>query len=128
MAMAQIRRATRPITVYSGSMPLEKKKDRLGPKLSERHAAGEVVLDIGKTVGKSQGQLGDGIGAGFGNMISGDGDRIKIPHIVLSEILLDVPHHAQCEIGGEDTGVLSLILLENISLHRASDLGQNIGP
>ena len=34
MATAQIRRATRPITVYSGSMPLEKKKDRLGANSS----------------------------------------------------------------------------------------------
>ena len=28
IARAQIRRATRPITAYSGSIPLEKKKDR----------------------------------------------------------------------------------------------------
>jgi hypothetical protein len=34
MATAQIRRATRPITVYSASMPLLKKKDRLGAKSS----------------------------------------------------------------------------------------------
>ena len=34
MATAQIRRATRPITVYSASMPLEKKKERLGAKSS----------------------------------------------------------------------------------------------
>ncbi len=34
MATAQIRRATRPITVYSGSMPLLKKNDRLGAKSS----------------------------------------------------------------------------------------------
>ncbi len=29
-----MRRATRPITVYSGSMPFEKKNDRLGAKSS----------------------------------------------------------------------------------------------
>ena len=34
MAMAHIRRATLPITVYSGSIPFEKKKERLGAKLS----------------------------------------------------------------------------------------------
>ena len=34
IATAQMRRATRPITVYSGSMPLEKKNDRLGAKSS----------------------------------------------------------------------------------------------
>jgi hypothetical protein len=34
IALAQIRRATRPITAYSGSIPLEKKKLRLGAKSS----------------------------------------------------------------------------------------------
>ena len=36
MAQAQMRRATRPITEYSGSMPLLKKKLRLGAKSSMR--------------------------------------------------------------------------------------------
>ena len=31
IALAQMRRATRPMTAYSGSMPLEKKKLRFGP-------------------------------------------------------------------------------------------------
>ena len=30
---AQMRRATRPMTVYSGSSPLEKKNDRFGANL-----------------------------------------------------------------------------------------------
>ena len=34
IATAQIRRATRPSTVYSASMPLEKKNDRFGAKSS----------------------------------------------------------------------------------------------
>jgi hypothetical protein len=34
IATAQIRRATRPMTEYSASMPLEKKKDRFGAKWS----------------------------------------------------------------------------------------------
>ena len=34
IATAQIRRATRPMTEYSGSMPLLKKKDRFGAKSS----------------------------------------------------------------------------------------------
>ena len=33
-ALAQMRRATRPMTEYSGSVPLEKKNDRLGAKSS----------------------------------------------------------------------------------------------
>src|ERR1700721_4838306 len=34
MATAQMRRATRPITEYSGSMPFEKKNDKFGAKSS----------------------------------------------------------------------------------------------
>ena len=34
MATAQMRRATRPITEYSASMPFEKKNERLGAKAS----------------------------------------------------------------------------------------------
>jgi hypothetical protein len=34
IATAQMRRATRPMTEYSASIPLEKKKDRLGAKSS----------------------------------------------------------------------------------------------
>ena len=34
MALAQMRRATRPMTEYSGSRPFEKKKERLGAKAS----------------------------------------------------------------------------------------------
>jgi hypothetical protein len=34
MATAQMRRATRPMTEYSASRPLEKKNDRLGAKSS----------------------------------------------------------------------------------------------
>lgn len=36
IATAQMRRATRPSTEYSGSMPLEKKNDRFGAKSSMR--------------------------------------------------------------------------------------------
>jgi hypothetical protein len=42
IAIAQIRRATRPMTVYSGSIPLEKKKDRFGAKSSIVHPSREV--------------------------------------------------------------------------------------
>ncbi len=34
IALAQMRLATRPITLYSGSIPLLKKKERLGAKSS----------------------------------------------------------------------------------------------
>ena len=34
IVLAQMRRATRPSTVYSGSIPLEKKKERFGAKSS----------------------------------------------------------------------------------------------
>ncbi len=51
MALAQMRRATLPNTVYSGSMPLEKKKERLGAKVIDRHTPGQVVFHKGEAVG-----------------------------------------------------------------------------
>ena len=46
---------------------------------------------------------------------------------MLDEVLLNITHHAHGEFGREDAGVLSLILLENIGLHRAADLAQCVG-
>jgi hypothetical protein len=40
--------------------------------------------------------------------------------LFVDEILLDVAHHAQGELGREDAGVLRLILLEDVGLHRAA--------
>jgi hypothetical protein len=39
---------------------------------------------------------------------------------VVDEVLLHVAHHAQREFGREDAGVLCLILLQDVGLHRAA--------
>ena len=52
-----MRRATRPITEYSGSMPLLKKKDRLRGEVVDVHAARQVGLDVGEAVGQREGEL-----------------------------------------------------------------------
>ena len=52
MATAQMRRATRPSTVYSGSMPLEKKNDRLGAKSSMCMPRARIGFDKGEAVGQ----------------------------------------------------------------------------
>jgi hypothetical protein len=39
--------------------------------------------------------------------------------LLVDEPLLDVGHHPQGELGGEDAGVLALVLLEDVGLHRA---------
>ena len=39
---------------------------------------------------------------------------------MLDEPLLDVGHHPEGELGGEDAGVLALVLLEDVGLHRAA--------
>jgi len=39
---------------------------------------------------------------------------------MLDEVLLDVPHHPQCELGREDAGVLRLILFQDVCLDRAT--------
>ena len=120
MALAQMRRATRPMTEYSGSMPLLKKKTRLGAKLVDVHAPRQVVLHEGEAVGQGEGQLADGVGPGLGDVVAADRDGVEVPHLVVDEVLLDVAHHAQGELGGEDAGVLGLVLLEDVGLHGAA--------
>ena len=122
IATAQMRRATRPSTVYSGSMPLEKKNDRLGAKSSIVHAAGEVGLDVGEPVGEGERELADGVRPGLGDVVAGDRHRVEVADLVVDEPLLDVGHHPQRELGGEDAGVLPLVLLEDVGLHRAADV------
>jgi hypothetical protein len=40
------------------------------------------------------------------------------------EVLGDVAHHLQAELGAEDAGVLALVFLEDVGLHRAAHIGQ----
>lgn len=47
-----------------------KEKGEVRGDVIDVHAPGQVVLDVGKTVGERQGQLGDGVGAGLGDMVA----------------------------------------------------------
>jgi hypothetical protein len=42
---------------------------------------------------------------------------------VVDEVLLDVAHHPQRELGAEDAGVLRLVFLEDVGLHGAAHGG-----
>ncbi len=59
-------------------------------------------------------------------MIPGNGDGIEVPHIVIVEILLNVAHHFQGEIDGENAGILSLVLFEYIGLNGSPDLAEGL--
>ena len=54
--------------------------------------------------------------------------RVEIADRVRHEVLLHVAHHAQRELGREDAGVLRLVLLEDVCLHRAAHPRQRLGP
>ena len=56
-----------------------------------REPPGQVVLDVGEAVRESEGELGDGVRSGFGDVVARDGDRVEVPHPALDEVLLDVP-------------------------------------
>src|SRR3546814_9909254 len=68
------------------------------------HAAREVRLDVREAVAERERELADRIRAGFGDVIAGDRHRVEILDPVLDEILLDVAHHLQRELGAEDAG------------------------
>ena len=62
----------------------------------------------------------DRVGAGFGDVIAGDRHRVEVADLVVDEVLLDVAHHLQRELGRENAGVLALVFLEDVGLHRAA--------
>ena len=69
-----------------------------------------------------------GIRARLGDVITGDGHRIEVPHLVVDEELLHVAHHAQRELGRENAGVLRLVFFEDVGLHRAAHQRHRLGP
>ena len=91
------------------------------------HAAREVGLDESEAVGERESELRDRVRAGLGDVVARDRHRVEVLHVVGDEVLLDVAHHLERELGGEDAGVLPLVLLEDVGLHRAAHRGQRFG-
>ena len=92
------------------------------------HAACEVGLDVRKAVGQRKGELRNRIRAGLGDVIAGNRHRIEILHLMMHEVLLNIAHHLERELGREDAGVLPLILLEDVGLNRAAHHRQRPRP
>ena len=100
---------------------------QVGGEVVDVHAPGQVGLDVGEGVGQGEGELGDRVRARLGDVVAGDRHRVEVPHLLGDEPLLDVGHHPQGELGGEDAGVLALVLLEDVGLHRAPHRAQHVG-
>src|SRR3989449_4779897 len=90
-------------------------------EIVDPHSACEVGLDEREAVRKRKGELRDRVRAGLCDVVSGDRCGIEIPHVVVDEVLLDVAHHLERELGREDAGVLALVFLQNVRLHRAAN-------
>ncbi|GIX29409.1 MAG: hypothetical protein KatS3mg123_3290 [Burkholderiales bacterium] len=98
---------------------------QVGGELVHVHAPGEIGLHVGEAVRQGEGELGDGIRPRLGDVVAGDGHGVEVAHVVADEVFLHVRHHPQCELGGEDAGVLALVLLEDVRLHRAAHGGKH---
>ena len=75
------------------------KEGEVGCKFVDMHAARQVVFDVGEAVGKGESELGDGVGACFGNVIAGNGDGIEVADVVVDEIFLNIAHEFERKIG-----------------------------
>ena len=93
----------------------------------DRHAARAVVLAVGEAVREREGELRDRVRPGLGDVVAGDRDRVEVAHLVRDEPLLHVAHQLQREVGGEDAGVLGLVLLQDVGLHGAAHAAQHVG-
>ena len=95
-------------------------------KSSTSMPRGEVRLDVREAVREREGELRDGVRAGFGHVVAGDRDAVEVPDLVGDEPLLHVGHAPQRELGREDARVLALVLLEDVGLHGAADPTQHL--
>ena len=92
------------------------------------HTAREVVLDDRKTIRQGECQLTYRVRARFGNVITTYRDAVIIAHSVVDKELLDITHHLHRKLGRENAGILRLVLLENIGLHRATNCCKRLLP
>ncbi len=89
----------------------------VGREVVDLHAARPVALDVSEAVGQGEGELGDRVRPRLGDVVARDRNRVKVAHPVFDEPSLDVAHELEREIGRENAGVLSLVLLEDVGLH-----------
>ncbi|GIT53542.1 MAG: hypothetical protein Ct9H300mP16_07020 [Pseudomonadota bacterium] len=71
--------------------------------------------------------VGNGVGPGLGYVITGDRHGVEVADVVGDKILLDIAHHSQAKIRREETGILPLILFQDICLYGATHILQCVG-
>ncbi len=97
---------------------------QVGREVVDMHAAREVGLDEGEAVGEREGELRDRVGAGLRDVVARDRHRVEVLHLAIDEVLLDVAHYLERELGREDAGVLALVLFQDVGLHCAAHAGE----
>ena len=61
-------------------------------KIVDVKPPGQIIFHIGKPIGQGKGQLADGIGPGFGNVIAANAHGIKMLDAFSGKVFLDIPH------------------------------------
>ena len=87
---------------------------------------GTDIFNISKPVGQGERQLGNRIGAGLGDMITGDRDTVEITDVVIDKVLLDIPHYPQRKFNRKNAGVLSLIFFQDVGLYGTPYVGKDV--
>ncbi len=100
--------------------PVREKEREIRREVVDVHSARQVVLDEREAVRERERELRDRVRPRFGDVIPGYRNRVEVTHFAVDEILLNVPHQAEGELGREDARVLRLIFFEDIGLHRAA--------
>ena len=90
-----MRRATRPEHRVLRVHAVGEEERQVGREVVDVHAAREVVLDEGEAVGQREGELGDRVRPGLGDVVAGDRHRVEVADLVVDEVLLDVAHQLE---------------------------------
>ena len=101
-----------------------KEKTQVRRKIIDVHAATQIIFHIGKAIAQCKGQLRNGVRTRLGDVVPADAHAVKIPHLIGDEIMLHITHQPQRKLRTKNTGILRLILLQNIGLNRSANLTQ----
>jgi len=104
------------------AMCVEEERE-LGSEVIHAEAGIEGCLDVGDTVGESEGDFLDGSRAGFANVVAGDGDGVPLGEIVAApgEDVGDDTHGGADWI---DVRAASDVFLEDVVLDGAGKFGE----
>src|SRR6056297_2426335 len=72
-----------------------KEERKIGTKFVDVHSPAQIILYVGKPIGKRECQLGNRVSTRLCNMVTGNGNGIEITNLLFNKIFLHISHQSE---------------------------------